>query len=49
MAGIWINCWEHEVEHFIYENDPTLWRWWINRPQLIPAIKRLFKLLKNAK
>jgi len=42
MSGEWINSWETKIENFIYETDPKLWRWWVNRPSLIPAIQNLF-------
>src|SRR5277367_4066805 len=47
MVGEWINCWAHEIGSFIYNHDPILWRWWANRPALIPAAKRIFKHLTN--
>jgi hypothetical protein len=51
-AGSWHNCWSHEVGHFIYENDPTLWRWWANRPELMASFRNLIESAfknKNAK
>lgn len=55
MSGHWINCWKHGIGHFIYENDPVLWRWWANRPRLLLSSYRLGKQIissiknKNAK
>ena len=47
LAGRWVNAWEAKMENFVYDNDPDLWRWWANRPLLIPALKRLYKSYKN--
>ena len=41
-VGTWENCWNIEISHFFYKNDPELWRWWVNRPSLVPLIKNLF-------
>lgn len=49
IAGTWVNCWAHEVGHFVYEHNPVLWRWWANRPALIPALAELYKAYQATK
>lgn len=45
IAGSWSNCWAHKVGHFVYENEPEVWRWWVNRPSLTEAGRKLFMKL----
>lgn len=47
MAGRWTNCWMHEISSFVYDHEPELWRWWVNRPNLTQAFRNLFQALKT--
>ena len=48
-AGRWISGEEHELEHWLYEQDYKLWYKWANRPESASkkALEEIFPHLKD--